>query len=174
MTLRSRCMVINFERVSESDIKRSLEIQNIVNAGEIAVISNGSLGHAFKLAASDGLKIRNDALDFLESIATLSIEDIFNRGQALSAQSKENFREWTIHLQKFLRDLLIVNDNVDDNYYYNRDLKNKLLGIRNKFKDSAIFEILHETAEIQRRLNSNANLELLIESFFIRVKRIIY
>ena len=171
MTLRSRCMIINFERLSEAGIKLGLELQYIDNASEIAVISNGSLGQAFKLAENDGLKIRNNALEFLESIPNLTIEDIFTKGQELSIQPKDSFREWTINFQKFLRDLLIVNIDVEKHYYYNRDLRNKLFELRRRFKDSAVFDMLHETAEIQRRLNSNANLELLIESFFIKLKR---
>ena len=173
MTLRSRCMIINFERLSEEDIMRGLELRNIDNTAEIAVIANGSLGQAIKLAENDGLQIRNDTLDFLESLPKLSIEDIFSKGQSLSTQPKENFREWTNNLQKFLRDLLIVNVDLEKHYYYNRDLRGRLSKLRGKFRDSAVFDMLHETAEIQRRLNSNANLELLIESFFIRLKKII-
>lgn len=171
MTLRSRCMIINFERLSEEDIMRGLELRNINNAAEIAVIANGSLGQAIKLAENDGLQIRNDTLDFLESLPKLSIEDIFSKGQSLSTQPKENFREWTNNLQKFLRDLLIINVDIEKYYYYNRDLRGRLSKLRGKFRDSAVFDMLHETAETQRRLNSNANLELLIESFFIRLKK---
>ena len=173
MTLRSRCMIINFERLSEEDIARGLDLRNIDNAAEIAVISNGSLGQAIKLAENDGLQIRSDTLDFLESLPKLSIEDIFSKGQSLSTQPKENFREWTNNLQKFLRDLLIVNVDIEKHYYYNRDLRKRLSKLHGQFRDSAVFDMLHETAEIQRRLNSNANLELLIESFFIRLKKII-
>ena len=172
MTLRSRCMIINFEPLSEEDIKFGLEKKNIDNAEKIAVIANGSLGQAITLAENDGLQIREDSLKFLESLSKLTVEDIFNKGQELSTLSKENFREWTLNFQKFLRDSLIVNTELNKNYYYNRDLKNRILKLREKFIDSSIFDMLHETAEIQRRLNSNANLELLIESFFIKLKRI--
>lgn len=172
MTLRSRCMIINFEPLSEEDIKLGLEKKNIDNAEKIAVIANGSLGQAVTLAENDGLQIREDSLKFLESLSKLTVEDIFNKGQELSTLSKDNFREWTLNFQKFLRDSLIVNTELNKNYYYNRDLKNRILKLRGKFTDSSIFDMLHEVAEIQRRLNSNANLELLIESFFIRLKRI--
>ena len=171
MTLRSRCMIINFERLSEDNIKRGLETKNIDNATEIAVISNGSLGQAFKLAENDGLKIREDVLNFVELLSKMTIEDIFGKGQSMSTQTKENFRDWIIHFQKILRDLLIVNTDIDKGYYYNRDLRNKLLKLRSRFSDSAVFAMMQEAAEIQRRLNSNANLELLIESFFIKLRR---
>ena len=89
----------------------------------------------------------------------------------MSTFSKDNFREWTINFQKFLRDLLITNTELDKKFYYNRDLKNRISKLKDKFNDTVIFDMLHEIAEIQRRLSSNANLELLIESFFIRLKR---
>lgn len=171
MTLLSRCMIINFEKLSEVEIKRGLETQDIDNAAKIAVVANGSLGQAINLAKNDGLQIREDSLQFLESLSKLTVEDIFNKGQALSTLPKDHFREWTINFQKFLRDLLIISKNLDENYYYNRDLISRIAKLHTQFKDSVIFDMLHEIAEVQRRLNSNANLELLIESFFIRLKR---
>ena len=171
MTLRSRCMIINFERLSEENIKQILEDKEIVNAAEIAVIANGSLGQALKLAENDGLKIREDAINFLEALSKMTIEDIFVKGQEMSTQTRENFKEWTMHFQKLLRDLLIVNTDIEKSYYYNRDLKNKLSKLKSRFSDSAAFAMLQEATEIQRRLNSNANLELLIESFFMRLKQ---
>ena len=171
MTLRSRCMIINFERLSEENIKKGLENKGIVNAAEIAVIANGSLGQALKFAENDGLKIREDALNFLEVLSKMTIEDIFGKGQLMSTQTRENFKEWTIHFQKLLRDLLIVNADIEKSYYFNRDLINRLAKLRNKFNDIAVLTMLQEATEIQRRLNSNANLELLIESFFMRLKR---
>ena len=171
MTLRSRCMIINFERLSEENIKKGLENKGIVNAAEIAVIANGSLGQALKFTENDGLKIREDALNFLEVLSKMTIEDIFGKGQLMSTQTRENFKEWTIHFQKLLRDLLIVNADIEKSYYFNRDLINRLAKLRNKFNDIAVLTMLQEATEIQRRLNSNANLELLIESFFMRLKR---
>ena len=171
MTLRSRCMIINFERLNEENIKQGLESKGVDSAAEIAVIANGSLGQALKLAENDGLKIREDAINFLEVLSKMTIEDIFVKGQAMSTQTRDNCKEWIMYFQKLLRDLLIVNTDIEKSYYYNRDLKNKLSKLKRRFSDSAVFEMLQEATEIQRRLNSNANLELLIESFFMRLKR---
>ena len=169
MTLRSRCMIINFEPLSEAEITLGLSERNIENAEKIAIISNGSLEQAITLAENNGLQIRENVLRFLESLPTLNIEDIFIKSQELSALPKNNFREWTLNIQKFLRDLLIINSNVESKYFYNRDVKTRLQKL--KFSDSKIYNMLHETTEIQRRLRSNANLQLLIDSFFIRLKQ---
>ena len=173
MTLRSRCMIINFDKLTESEIQRGLESQGIENADKIAVIANGSLGQAISLAANNGLKIREESITFLESLHKLTIEDIFIKGQELSGQPKDNFIEWTINFQKFLRDLLIVKTDIDDNFYYNRDMKARLRKLREKLSDTVIFNMLYEISEVQKKLNSNANIELLIESTFIRLKRIL-
>ena len=171
MTLCSRCMIINFEKLSETEVKRGLENQDVENAEKIAIISNGSLGQAITFAQNDGLQIREDSLTFLESLSKLTIEDIFNKGQTLSTLPKDNFKDWTINFQKFLRDLLIIDTELENDYYYNNDLKSRLSKLRTYFTDNAVFKMLNEIAEIQKRLNSNANLELLIESFFIKLKR---
>ena len=171
MTLRSRCMIINFERLSEENIKKELDRREIANAAKIAVIANGSIGQALKLAENDGLQIREDTLNFLELLSDMTIEDTFVKGQSMSTQTRDSIRDWTSHFQKLLRDVLIVNADIEQSYYYNRDLKDRLFRLRNKFNDIAVFSMLQEAAEIQRRLNSNANLELLIESFFLRLKQ---
>ena len=171
LTLQSRCMIINFERLTEEDIKSGLINRGTENAEKIAIISNGSLGQAIGLAENDGLQIREDSLKFLENLSKLNNEEIFQTGQQLSTQPKDIFRDWTINIQKFLRDLLIVDTEIENNYYYNHDLKKRLQKLRDKLNLKNIFEMMNQTTEIQRRLNSNANLELLIESFFIRLRQ---
>ena len=171
LTIRSRCMMINFEPLTKADIALGLSLRNIEEAEKIAAISNGSLGQAIKLTENNGFQIREDTLKFLESLQNMNIENMFAVSQTLSSQPKELFIEWTIHLQKFLRDLLVINENISDEYFYNGDIKARLQKLKGKFIDSKIYAILHETAEIQRRLRSNANLQLLIDSFFIRLKQ---
>ena len=146
--------------------------QNIDNASKIAIIANGSLGQAFKLAENDGLQIREDVIKFLETLSSLNIENIFVKGQALAALPKDYFISWTINFQKILRDILILSAdvNIENEYFYNRDIKARLNKIKTNLAEAEIFKMLHESAEVQRRLRSNANLELLIESFFIRLK----
>ena len=168
LTLLSRCMVINFDKLTESEITRGLNEREIIDAEKIAVISNGSLGQAITLASNGGLKLREDAINFLETLDNLTIEEIFNRGQRFSELSKEQVLEWLASLQKFLRDLLIVDANVRDEFYYNRDLKERLQKLN--FEQSRIFKMISETAELRRRLMSNATLRLMIESYFMKLR----
>ncbi|MBR1397808.1 MAG: DNA polymerase III subunit delta' [Selenomonadaceae bacterium] len=172
LTIRSRSMTINFESLTAEEIERALTAQNIDNASKIAIIANGSLGQAFKLAENDGLQIREDVIKFLETLSSLNIENIFVKGQALAALPKDYFISWTINFQKILRDILILSAdvNIENEYFYNRDIKARLNKIKTNLAEAEIFKMLHESAEVQRRLRSNANLELLIESFFIRLK----
>ena len=171
MTIRSRCMIINFERLSEEEIIKVLEEQNIENAKKISLISNGSLGQAIKLAQNEGLQIREDVLNFLESLIKMNVEDIFSRGKELSSKSKEYFREWIINLQKILRDILITGTKTEKKYYYNLDITERLAVIKENYSDAMIFSMLKETAETERRLNSNMTLQLLMESYFMRMKK---
>ena len=171
MTLRSRCMIIKFEHLKQYEIEQTLKTQDVNEAEKVAIIANGSLGQAIDLAKNNGLKIREDSLNFLESVSKLSIEDIFIKGQELSAFPKEYFNQWTVNLQKFLRDILILGNGIENQYFYNVDLTDRLQSLKNNFVDNQIFSMIHETTEAQRRLKSNMTLQLLIETFLIRFKR---
>lgn len=172
MTIRSRCMRINFDKLNEVEIERELERQNIIEAKRISLISNGSLGKAFSLVRNKGLEIREEALNFFESLVEVNLEEIFVKGEELSKQPKDTFKEWTLNIQKFLRDVLLIELKLEDESYYNRDLKNRMMKLHNLLRDEQIYKMMKETVEVQRRLKSNATLELLIESYFIRLRRI--
>jgi hypothetical protein len=54
---------------------------------------------------------------------------------------------------------------------YNLDLKSKLAKI--KIPEKVLYELFEEGKKIQRKLNSNANLRLQVESYFIKLRQIV-
>ncbi len=170
MTLRSRCGTVNFEKIPAEIIQSALELRGVESerAKTISLIADGSFGRALKLEESGGYEIRNDALNFLENLLAkkITVEEIFNRGKSFSDDSRENFSEFVIHIQKILRDVFLVNQ-AD---LYNADLKSRLENL--KINEKTLYKIFDEGKKIQRRINSNANLRLLVESYFIKLKQI--
>lgn len=171
MTIRSRCGTVNFEKISADEIANALKLRGVDSsrAQTVSLIADGSFGRALKLEESGGFEIRNDALNFLEKLLAkkISVEDIFNKGKDFSADSKENFSDFVTYVQKLLRDVfLIEQDNL-----YNPDLKSRLVKI--KIPDETLYALFDAGKSIQRKINSNANLRLLAESYFLKMKLIL-
>lgn len=166
MTVRSRCMTINFERLTTEQIKSELVRREISTAEKISVIADGSLGRALKLAESGGYEMRESALDLIEKFSRreISNEDIFTKGAQMADWSREQFEDFIIYTQKILRDIFLI----EVAKLYNPDLKMRLNEI--KISEQKIFELIKIGAETIRKLKSNANLRLLAESYFLRMK----
>ena len=168
MTLRSRCGTVNFEKLPADQIQNALELRGVDSerAKTISLIADGSLGRALKLEESGGYEIRNDALNFVEKLLDkeISVEDIFNKGKAFSDSSRENFSDFVTHVQKILRDVFLF----EQAELYNSDLKSRLANIR--IAEENLYSLFDEGNKIQRKINSNANLRLLAESYFLKLK----
>lgn len=71
------------------------------------------------------------------------------------------------YVQKILRDIFFL----DKAELYNADLKDKLAAIN--ISEDALYKMLAEGTQTQRRLKSNANLRLLAESYLMRLRTVI-
>ena len=171
MTVRSRCSFINFEKISAAEIANNLKLRGVDSerAQNISLIADGSFGRALKLEESGGVEIRNDALNFLENLLAekVTVEEIFERGKTFSEGSKENFADFVTYIQKILRDVFLL----ESAELYNPDLKSRLAEI--KIPEETLYELFEEGKKIRRKLNSNANLRLLVESYFLKSRQII-
>lgn len=168
MTIRSRCMTINFERLTDEQIKTELLRREIDNAEKISIISGGSLGGALKLAESGGYEMRESALDLIERIyrKNFSIEDIFMKGAQISEGTREDFADFITYIQKILRDIFLLGQ-VE---LYNPDFEERFGKI--KISEEKISEMMKIGTDVFKKLKSNANLRLLAESYFLRLKSI--
>lgn len=170
MTIRSRCMTINFDKLSAEQIRDALIVREVdtQEAERLSIIADGSFGRALKLKDSGGAKLREDALDTLEKIfrAELTNEEIFAKGAQIAEQSREIFSEFINHVQKLLRDICFA----EVSKLYNPDLASRLSKI--KIPERKIFLMIESGAEFNRRLKSNANLRLLAEAYLMNIRKI--
>ena len=171
LTLRSRCRTVNFDKLTTEEILSELLRREIETdkAKKISVVADGSLGRALNLAESGGYELRESALDLVErfSVGEVTNEDIFTKGGQISDWSKEQFADFVIYIQKILRDIFLLGESD----LYNPDFQDRLQKIKISRKN--LSAMIEEGAEIRRRLNSNANLRLLAESYLMRLKFIV-
>lgn len=71
------------------------------------------------------------------------------------------------HLQMLLRDLLLMKVNKDSDIIYNQDIKDDLLNIQNKYDEVNLLTKLTLVEEILKRLNSNADIKLILQKFIL-------
>lgn len=168
MTMRSRCVTVNFEKLTAEQIKSAL-LQNEIDSSQaekISLISGGSLGRAMSLAKSGGYELRETALDLIERVCLKKFtnEDIFSKGAQISEWSREQFFDFVTYIQKILRDVFLIGQAK----LFNPDLEERLGEI--KISDAQIFKMIDAGNETQRRIKSNASLRLLAEAYFLRLK----
>ena len=170
MTIRSRCITINFDKLSAEQIQRALINQGVdeSEAARLSVIADGSFGRALKLKDSGGSQLREEALDTIEKIyrAELTNEDIFTYGAKVADWSRDNFADFLTHVQKILRDICFA----EVLEPYNSDLTSRLVNI--KIPERKIFAMITIGAQFNRRLKSNANLRLLAEAYLFQLRKL--
>ena len=170
MTIRSRCMTINFNKLTSKQVLDALIARDveISEAQKLSAIAGGSLGRALLLKDSGGVQLRDTALDFVEKIsrAALTNEEIFTFGAQVADWSRDKFADFVIYVQKILR------DNGFAKYFtpHNPDLEARLNEI--KLPEQKIFPMINVGVDFHRRLKSNANLRLLAEAYLFRLKKI--
>ena len=170
MTIRSRCMTMNFDKLTTEQIETALESFDVdaLTAKKLSAISDGSLGRALMLEKSGGYELRDAALALVRQIFEneLNNEIIFSKGKMFETYSREKFFDFVNYVQKILRDIFFT-----DKPLYNADLKDKLTEI--KLSDEVIKKMLAEGNAAQRQLKSNATLRLLAEAYMMRLRKCI-
>ena len=169
MTIRSRCITINFDKIPVELIKNFLTSQGVEEAENLSVIADGSLGRALKLKESGGAELRESALNILEKIsrAEFTNEDIFKFGAEISDWSREKFGDFLSYEQKILRDICFS----EFLELKNPDIASRLEKI--KIPERKITLMIETGAEFNKRLKSNANLRLLAEAYLMKLKKIL-
>ncbi|MBR4152643.1 MAG: DNA polymerase III subunit delta' [Selenomonadaceae bacterium] len=171
MTIRSRCMTINFDKLSADKIREFLISRGVEDseAENLSVIADGSLGRALKLKEEGGAELRESALSILEKIsrAEYTSEDIFKFGAEVSDWSRDKFADFLNHVQKILRDICFS----EFMELRNPDLATRLGKI--KIPERKILLMIEAGAEFHKRLKSNANLRLLAEAYLFQLKKIL-
>lgn len=170
MTIRSRCLTVQFDKLPPAQIQEALISRGVevAEAERLSLIADGSFGRALKLKDSDSIQLREMALDTLEKITRteLTNEDIFKQGAQIAEWSRDTFADFLNHVQKLLRDVCFT----EVLEPHNPDLSLRLSKI--KIPERKIFLMIEAGAEFNRRLKSNANLRLLAEAYLLKIKKI--
>ena len=169
MTIRSRCMTMNFDKLTREQIETALERLDVepLKAKKLSAISDGSLGRALTLEKSGGYELRNAAFALVRQLFQdeLNNDILFAKGKMFETYTRENFFDFVNYVQKILRDISFSRETI----IYNVDLEDELTKI--KFSDDIILKMLSEGTAAQRQIKSNATLRLLAEAYMMRLRK---
>lgn len=167
-TILSRCMKIYFAPLSYLDVAKVLQQKIQIEEDKakiIARLSGGSILKAMQFIDDDALALRQKALSCLQD--NFSIKDIWSFIDELSSFERNKINDIMSHLQMLLRDLLLMKVNKDSDIIYNQNIKDDLLNIQNKYDEVNLLTKLTLVEEILKRLNSNADIKLILQKFIL-------
>ena len=173
-TIVSRCMPLSFGTVPEDAMVEVLAGRGLATAEarELASLADGSIGRALALHEHEGLSRRDDALSFLVKLRQMDMPAVWQRSQAMGELDRETLSEWFLYLNMMLRDLLVLAEDGGSALLYHADIRAKLLELLPRYPEDIVFALLGELREVQKRLQANVNLRLLMEGFLIRARDI--
>lgn len=171
-TILSRCMPMAFGMLTPEEMEPVLRSHEVPEreATELAALSDGSPGRALMLYEHEGLHLRGEVLDFLTQLPSLDMERVWSLAADMGARDREALREWFLYLNMMLRDLLVLAEDGGSPLLYHGDIRAKLLALLPDYPEPIVFSLLSVVREVQRRLQANVNLRLLMEGFLIRAR----
>lgn len=174
-TIISRCMPVAFGTLSQSETEEVLQRHDVlgVEAEKLAALADGSPGRALHLQANGGLALRDDAWQFLQQLPKLSLSSIWQQAEAMGEWEREKLNEWFLHVNMFLRDLLVLHEDGGSSLLYHPDYREQMLVTLLVFSLHRVYALLELVRSLQQRLQTNVNLRLQMEGFFLRSRDII-
>lgn len=174
-TIISRCMPMAFGTLSQEETATVLRQHDILGAEaeKLAALADGSPGRALHLEANGGLELRDAVWNFLAKLQNFSLNDVWRESQQMGDWTREKLSEYFLHLNMFLRDFLILQEDGGSKLLYHPDYRERMLNLLPEVTDRQIFAMLRLVRDMQQRLQTNVNLRLQMEGFFLRMRDII-
>lgn len=173
-TIISRTMPVAFGMLAASELTAALTARGIAaeEAERLATLADGSIGRALALHEHGGLATRDSALALLEELDTLSMDDVWRRAAELEGLERTELDDYFLYLNMLLRDMLLLYEDGASPLIYHADVRGRLAALLSRFSEGRVFSLLALVRDMQRRLQTNVNIKLQLEGFFIRLRDI--
>ena len=176
-TIRSRCQVLKFKRISQEDLERALEARGLPpdRAGLVASTTDGNLELALNLSWEEFIAGRNRAWMLFTSLLERSeAEDFLNLvSGAARKDSLDSFKETLSFFSVFFRDLLAARKGGVASVL-NSDLQSELEGLARKVPEDRVAEGVKQMEGYLGSLKKNPNLGIIGNEIVIFFRNINY
>ncbi|MDD8021286.1 MAG: DNA polymerase III subunit delta' [Acidobacteriota bacterium] len=169
-TIRSRCQVLKFRKISQEDIERALEARGLPadQAGLIASTTDGNLELALNLSWEEFKESRDQAWSlFTKLLQSAGSEDFLNLVSGSSRKDVlDNFRDTLSFFSVFFRDL-IASKKGGRAPVLNRDLNQELKNLAVKISEDKAAEGAKQIEVYLGSLKKNPNLSIISSELVI-------
>jgi len=176
-TIRSRCQVLKFKRISQEDLERALEARGLPpdRAGLIASTTDGNLELALNLSWEEFIAGRNRAwMIFTNLLGKGEDEDFLNLvSGGARKDSLDSFKETLSFFSVFFRDLLAARKGQAASLL-NSDLKSELESLARKVPEDRATEGVKQMEGYLGSLKKNPNLGIISNEIVIFFRNINY
>ena len=170
-TIISRCTTVNFCPLVPEEIIEVLRRLNFsaVDAERLCVVADGSVARAMEFGTNDGIALYSDAVKFLLDLDNMPLEAVLAKGEMMAKMPKERLRDWLLHINSLLRDLLVLSVGGVSNARGNE--RDMLIKVLPRFTKARLFAMQKIVGDMLGRMSANVNLRLFAESCLIRLSQ---
>ena len=170
-TILSRCQVVPFYEISETEITHKLIFDKVMDesvAKALAALASGSLGKAMRLADGVMFTLRRELLESIHSLRPnegIAIEKIMVFASQV-AELKEDIPEFLDLIRSWLRDMLFIRFGGNLALVMNHDLSHLYKNVGNRWEVADLFAKLEYLDLARKQLNHNCNRISVCEMLF--------
>jgi DNA polymerase-3 subunit delta' len=175
-TIRSRCQTIRFAPIETPEIEKYLvsgEKVSPVDAGLVARLSAGSIGHALDLNLEKFRRQREAMLKVLQSVAAKPDHlALLKTGEEMNdAKNKDDYEFYLEILQTLIHDLLVLKHGADEKTLVNIDLRSQLEKLSVAAQNKPLAAWLTEIETLRETLAVNVNRKIATDALFVRMAK---
>lgn len=171
-TIRSRCQVFRFQPLPVDEVAEQLIAKGVkpANARLVAAVTEGRLGAAITAVESDLLDLRNQVVEWIDSLAAADgPRAVIHIGQRLD-EGRERVDEVLNLFLLWLRDLVAVREGVPE-AAANQDAMERLSAQASRTETNRLAAAMRAVDRARRRLRTSGNFRLTIDSMLASVQR---
>lgn len=172
-TIISRCMRVEFGILHRGEIAEILAAQGVPEHERelLSNIADGSAARALALKEPELLALRENAFSLAEQAGKMSAIDIMEQAGKMSAHTRAELGQWLGFLAMLYRDMLLLYTGGGETMYNQQDT-GRLSAMVPRYSAGKLLALLQLIQEYQKRMQSNANIQLCLEGFYIRLNEL--
>ena len=174
-TIKSRCEIIKFTPIPLVEVADYLTQIGVDKnrASLLANFSRGSMQKAIELSESEDFHIMRDEVQkYVETFLTGSMLDIMDIQSSIE-KYKDNITNVLDLLVNYLRDIMMVKENVDSSMIINLDRLVFIKNMSTKITYSQLSKIIDIIEETKNKLRSNCNFNISIQVMTLNIYEVI-
>jgi len=172
-TIQSRCQILAFCQVLREDIEKELSRRGMdpEQAEIISLHVRGNLRQALSLEWEEVCVARETAWNLFRALLTGESVSAFHRNYAYARRLslREDLGQVLEILCSLCRDLIVVKEGGESNLLLNPDRKEQIKEVQDLVSLGQIMEFLVKIDSVMQAIGRNANVNVLISSFFSSV-----